>query len=90
MNTGPWDFAAELRGPTSVNAAQTERVVWECANTCHLPPQTSTMKVPSEAQTPQGHPRGAALSQQYDMEVCSQDHSERCLGFFLAYVPQKT
>lgn len=47
------------------------------------------MKVPSEAQTPQGHPPGAALSQQYNMEVCSQDHSERCLGFFLAYVPQR-
>lgn len=73
MSTGPWDFAAELRGLTSVNAAQKGQPgsvptqVTTCSDQHHEGPH-------SEAQTPKGHPPEGALSLQHDTGWCSQNH----------------
>lgn len=91
MSPGPCDFTAELKAPTSISAAQGERMVRMCVATSCLPGHSSTMKLhlqrpklPRGILTPPGVP-----SLHYDMGLCLQSHFGRFWGFFLAESPQR-
>lgn len=89
MSPGPCDFTAELRAPTSVNAAERKGGQEVCRHKLSTWSEQHHETAPSEAHTAQGHPPNGVLSLQCEMGLCLQSHSGRFWGFFLADSPQR-